>query len=154
MKKVIRIAVIAVALIAPVFLSGTTSALTNTQFTLTSDPSTANVDLSHITMPPLPGQPVTISENLKDQNGQPAGSAIIACHVVGFTTTDLLLDCQATFTLAGGTISGHTLFWTFQHDYPAFALTGTGAYQGVLGTVRVLDRAPGDETYIFNLIQL
>jgi len=74
--------------------------------------------------------------------------------VVAFTTTDLLLDCQATFNLLNGTISGHTAFWTFQHEYPALVLSGTGAYKGAVGTVQVLDRAPGDETYTFNLLQL
>jgi len=117
-----------------------------------SDPSTAVVDLTHITLPPLPGQPVTIRENLKDEQGQPAGSAAIDCVVLAFTTTDLLLDCQATFNLTNGTLSGHTAFWTFQHDYPAVVLNGTGAYLGAAGTARVLDRAPGDETYSFNLL--
>lgn len=39
-------------------------------------------------------------------------------------------------------------------DYPGLVLSGTGAYQGVTGTVRILDRAPGDETYQFNFIRL
>jgi hypothetical protein len=143
----------AVMAIASMLFTGSAHALTNLQFSLSSDPSTAVVDLSHITTPPLPGQPVTISENLKDENGQLAGSAIIACHVVAFTLSDLLLDCQATFNLTNGTISGHTVFWTFQHNYPAIVLNGTGAYQGVVGTAQVLDRSPGDETYNFNLIR-
>lgn len=133
---------------------GVADAVTVKQFTVVSDPATAVVDLGGITTPPLPGQPLTIRESLKDQNGGKAGRAAIDCVVVAFTTADLLLDCQAHFELLDGTIDGHAAFLTSQHDYPAVVLGGTGAYQGVLGTVRVLDRAPGDETYVFNLLSL
>jgi len=154
MKKLIQLLAVAAVLVAPTFFTGSASALTTTQFSLTSDPATAVVDFSHVTTPPLPGQPITISENLKDSNGQLAGSAHIACTILLFTTTDLLLDCNATFTLTGGTITGHATFLTSQHNYTAFVLSGTGAYKNVIGTVQVLDRAPGDETYNFNLVQL
>ncbi|WP_370944639.1 hypothetical protein AB5J62_36725 [Amycolatopsis sp. cg5] len=135
-------------------LPGVADALSVKQFTLVSDPATAVVDVSGITMPPLPGQPLTIRESLVDRNGRSAGTAAIDCVVAAFTTTDLLLDCRAHFVLAGGSIDGHAVFLTSQHDYPAVVLGGTGAYQGVLGTVRVLDRAPGDETYVFSLLSL
>lgn len=154
MKKLLQLLAVAAVLLAPTFFTGSASALTTTQFSLTSDPTTAVVDFSHLTKPPLPGEPITISENLKDSNGQLAGSAFIACKVVLFTTTDLLLDCTATFTLTGGTITGHATFLTSQHNYTALVLSGTGTYQGAVGTVQVLDRAPGDETYNFNLVQL
>ncbi|HSW92442.1 MAG TPA: hypothetical protein VLH14_01020 [Patescibacteria group bacterium] len=153
MKKVLLSAIFSVTmLLAPLFASSTASALSFKQFTLVSDPSTAVVDLTHVTMPPLPGQPVTIRETLKDTSGHLAGTGAIDCTVAGFTTTDLLLDCQATFTLADGTITGHAIFLTSQHDYPALVISATGAYQGAVGVVRILDRAPGDETYMFNLL--
>lgn len=153
MRKVIVTAAMAIMAIAPLLSTSKAHALSNLQFSLTSDPTTAVVDLTHLTTPPLPGQPVTIRENLVNEQGQPAGSAFIDCRVVAFTLSDLFLDCQATFNLTNGTISGHTAFWTFQHNYPAIVFSGTGVYQGVIGTAQVLDRAPGDETYIFNILK-
>ena len=136
MKRFIQMLAVAAMLLTPTFFTSSASALTNTQFSLTSDPTTAVVDFSHLTTPPLPGQPITISENLKDSNGNLAGSAFIACRVVLFTNTDLLLDCNATFTLTGGTITGHATFLTSQHNYTAVVLSGTGVYKGVIGTAQ------------------
>ncbi|SDX79179.1 hypothetical protein SAMN05421504_103862 [Amycolatopsis xylanica] len=133
-------------------LPGAADALSVKRFTVASDPGTAVVDFGGITTPPLPGQPLTIRENLRDLDGGPAGLAAIDCVVVAFTTADLVLDCRAHFELLDGAIDGHAVFMTSQHDYPAVVLGGTEAYQGVLGTVRVLDRAPGDETYVFSLL--
>lgn len=155
MKKFITAIVGVFALLTPLVVVGKAEALSVSQFTLTSDPTTAIVDMSQLTNPPLPGQQLTVDEQVKNQNGQPVGSNHIGCTVLAFTVVPepaLLLDCNSKFTLNNGTITGHTVFWTFQHDYVGVVTGGTGAYQGALGTVRILDRAPGDETYKFNLI--
>ena len=153
MRKSLQIlVVVATMLLAPVLFASSASALSHARFTLTSDPASAVVDFSHITTPPIPGESLTITENLNDENGRPAGRAVIDCTVVTFTTTDLLLACLAHFYLTYGTIEGRAVFWTFQHNYPAFIVGGTGVYEGVAGTARIIDRAPGDESYIFNLL--
>lgn len=155
MKKVITAIVACCALLMPMVVVGKADALSTANFTLTSDPATAVVDMSQLTNPPLPGQQLTVDEQVKNENGQPVGSNHIGCTVLAFTVVPepaLLLDCQAKFTLNNGTISGRTTFWTFQHDYVGAVTGGTGAYQGAVGTVRILDRAPGDETYKFSLV--
>jgi hypothetical protein len=152
-KSLALVASLLLALALLVVGTGTANASLHTvQFTLHSAPG-AQVSIPD---PPLPLTHVTVQENLLDAANNPAGSAHIDCRVLAPNPTPplLVLACTADFTLLTGTIHGYAAFVTNMHDYPALVTSGTGAYQGATGTVRVQDTAPGNEIYTFNLVLL